>query len=79
MPNIAGVFMDDFFNDRQLGIMASLTLDQVRDIQRQLKESGKKLDIYVTLYTGHLDPGIGDYLKLMWSHFGRGRLPSLQI
>jgi hypothetical protein len=65
MPNIVGVFMDDFFNDRQSEIMASLTLDQVRDIQRQLKETSKKLDLYVTLYTRQLDPGISDYLKLI--------------
>lgn len=65
IPNIAGVFMDDFFLDRKSGSTASLTLDQVRDVQRQLKESSKKLDLYVTLYTRQLDPGISDYLNLI--------------
>ena len=65
VPNITGVFMDDFFTDRKSGKMASLTLDQVRDVQRQLKESGKKLDLYVTLYTRQLDPAIRDYLDLI--------------
>ena len=57
VPNIVGVFMDDFFTDRKSGKIASLTLDQVRDVQQQLKGPGKKLDLYVTLYTRQLDPG----------------------
>jgi hypothetical protein len=63
--NFVGVFMDDFFHDGGSGNMASLTLDQVREIQRQLKGSDKKLDLYVTLYTRQLDPAISDYLKLI--------------
>src|ERR1039458_9142271 len=65
IPNIAGVFMDDFFHDNRPGNMASLTLDQIRDIQQQLKGPGKKLDLYVTLYTRQTDPAIRDYLKLI--------------
>jgi hypothetical protein len=64
-PNFDGVFMDDFFHDGGSGNMASLTLDQVREIQQQLKGSDKKLDLYVTLYTRQLDPAISDYLKLI--------------
>ena len=64
-PNIVGVFMDDFFTDKKSGPLASLTLDQVRDVQRQLKSSKKKLDLYVTLYTRQLDPSIQDYLDLI--------------
>jgi hypothetical protein len=64
-PNIVGVFMDDFFRDPGSTSKASLTLDQLRDIQRQLKGSDKKLDLYVTLYTNQLDSAIGDYLKLI--------------
>jgi hypothetical protein len=64
-PNFVGVFMDDFFHDGGSGNMASLTLDQVREIQQQLKNSDKKLDLYVTLYTRQLDPAISDYLKLI--------------
>ncbi len=65
IPNMVGVFMDDFFHDRPSENKASLMLDQVRDIQRQLKESGKKLDLFVTLYTRQLDPGIRDYLNMI--------------
>jgi hypothetical protein len=57
--------MDDFFTDDKSGKIASLTLDQVRDVQKQLKTSGKKLDLYVTLYTRQLDPAIRDYLNLI--------------
>ena len=63
IPNIVGVFMDDFFTDNKSGKIASLTLNQVRDVQQQLKTSSKKLDLYVTLYTRQLDPAIRDYLN----------------
>jgi hypothetical protein len=65
IPNIVGVFMDDFFHDNRGGNMASLTLDQIREIQQQLKGSSKKPDLYVTLYTRQLDPAIREYLKLI--------------
>ena len=64
-PNIVGLFMDDFFTDGKYGKLASLTLDQVRDVQRQLKQSDKKLDLYVTLYTRQLSPAIREYLSLI--------------
>lgn len=64
-PNIVGVFMDDFFQFRKEPNpkLASLTLDEVRSVQRDLKGSGKKLDLYVTLYTQGLDHPIGEYLE----------------
>jgi hypothetical protein len=65
LPNIVGVFMDDFFTGEASGKIASLTLEQVRDVQRQLKASEKKLDLYVTLYTSELSPRISDYLALI--------------
>jgi hypothetical protein len=57
--------MDDFFRDEKGGSLASLTLDQIRDVRQQLKTPSKKLDLYVTLYTRQLDPAIADYLKLI--------------
>ena len=65
IPNIVGVFMDDFFCDRTSEKVANLSLDQVRDVQRQLKESSKKLDLFVTLYTRQLHPDLTDYLNLI--------------
>jgi hypothetical protein len=64
-PNITGVFMDDFFIDDTPGKIASLTLDQVRDVQKRLRTPEKKLDLYVTLYTKQLIPGVRDYLDLI--------------
>jgi hypothetical protein len=63
-PNIVGVFLDDFFSDEP-GKVASLTIEEVKAVQRGLKTGGKKLDLFVTLYTEALDRPIGDYLKLI--------------
>ncbi len=81
-PNFVGVFMDDFFHERGSASMASLTLDQLREVQRQLKGSDKKLDLFVTLYTNQLDSPIGDYLKLidvvtLWT-WETAELPNLE-
>jgi hypothetical protein len=68
IPNITGVFMDDFFHggqDEGASKLASLTLDQIRDIRQQLKGSDKKLDLFVTLYTNQLIPAVRDYLHLI--------------
>jgi hypothetical protein len=65
IPNIVGVFMDDFFRDNRSGGLASLTLDQIRDIRKQLQGPGKKLDLYVTLYTRQVGPAIREYLDLI--------------
>jgi hypothetical protein len=64
-PNFVGVFMDDFFRDGGSGNMASLSPDQLREIQRQLKGADRKLDLYVTLYTRQLVPAIREYLDLI--------------
>ena len=64
-PNFVGVFMDDFFREEPDPKLASLTLDELRAVQRELKGSDKKLDLYVTLYTQMLNRPIGEYLKLI--------------
>jgi hypothetical protein len=64
MPNMMGVFMDDFFlfgpegdkpQDEKAGtsaVSAALTVEQVRGIRKQLEDvKGRKLDVGVTLYT----------------------------
>jgi len=63
--NITGFFMDDFFHHRPGRPLASLNPDQLRDLQQQLKGPDKKMDLYVTLYTGGLDLPIVEYLKLI--------------
>lgn len=64
-PNFVGVYMDDFFRDKPGAKVASLTLDQLRVVQQQLKEPNRKLDLYVTLYTNQLNRPIADYLNLI--------------
>jgi hypothetical protein len=60
-PNIVGLFMDDLFTGRTSGKLASLMLDQVRDVQKQLKQPGKKLDLVrhaVHAPARSVDPGV---------------------
>jgi hypothetical protein len=67
-PNIVGVYLDDFFHGlpTQPGEeVASLTLDQLRDIQRQIKGPDKKMDMYVTFYVRMLNLPIAEHLKLI--------------
>ena len=64
-PNIVGVFMDDFFSDEPGAKVASLTLNELQAVQQQLKGHGKKLDLYVTLYTQMLNRPIAEYLRLI--------------
>jgi hypothetical protein len=63
-PNFVGVFLDDFFLNEGNAV-AGITLDQIRDIQRQLKGPGKELDLYITLNVNQLNLPIVDYLKLI--------------
>lgn len=62
-PNIVGVYMDDFFEKKD-GV-ASLTLEQVQSIHREIKRAPKPLDLFVTLYTHNLDKPIREYLGLI--------------
>lgn len=64
-PNIVGVYLDDFFHDKPGTEVASLTLDQLRDIQRQIKGPDKKMDVYVTFYAHQLNLPIAEHLKLI--------------
>ena len=63
-PNIVGVFLDDFFHDEGKDL-ASLSLDQLRDIQRQIKSGPKKMDMYVTFYARQTKMPLAEYLKLI--------------
>ncbi|MGA2077699.1 MAG: hypothetical protein ABSH52_29770 [Terriglobia bacterium] len=64
-PNIVGVYLDDFFREEPGRELASLTLEQLRDIQRQIKGPDKKMDMYVTFYARQLSLPIAEYLKLI--------------
>lgn len=65
-PNITGIYFDDFFYEHEReGKRAALSLDELKDIRRELKGSGKKLDLNVTFYTNQLELPVADYLDLM--------------
>lgn len=64
-PDFAGIMLDDFFTGQEKGERARLTINELADIRRQLQSSDKKLDIFVTLYTGHLSLPLGDYWDLI--------------
>jgi hypothetical protein len=62
-PNFTGVMLDDFFTGRKEGKRAQWTVDELADIRRRLDATGKRLDIFVTLYVTHLDLPLRDYLE----------------
>ena len=64
-PNIVGLFMDDFFHTEPGRELGSLSLDQLRDIQQQIKGPGKKMDLFVTLYNQDVNYPIAEYLRLI--------------
>jgi hypothetical protein len=63
VPNFAGVMLDDFF-----GVAAKhgvLSVAQLAEVRRQLKQIQQKMEIFVTLYVNQLDLPIRDYLDLI--------------
>lgn len=62
-PNFVGVYLDDFFHDKPGPEVGSLTVDQLRDVQRQIKTPRKKMDIYLTFYARQLNLPIAEHLK----------------
>ena len=64
--NFTGIYLDDFFYAHERdGKRAALSLDELKAIRRELKGSGKMLDLNVTFYTNQLDLQVADYLDLM--------------
>jgi hypothetical protein len=71
MPNISGVFLDDFFHftrgdSTQASTAeppASLSLEDLRQLRKRLTIGGRKLDLGVTLYTNQLDQRIVCHLE----------------
>lgn len=62
-PNFVGVYLDDFFHDKPGAEVGSLTVDQLRDVQRQIKTPQKKMDIYLTFYAHQLKLPVAEHLK----------------
>jgi hypothetical protein len=63
-PNFAGIMLDDFFTGAKEGKRAQLTVEELAEIRRQLRTSGRTVDIFMTLYAHQLDLPTRDYLQL---------------
>ena len=71
MPNITGVFMDDFFRFQKgyvpktptEEVPASLSLKDLEQLRKRLDVNGRRLDLGVVVYTHQLDKRIVPHLK----------------
>lgn len=61
--NFSGVMMDDFFTGAREGKLAALTIDQLKQVQRQLKDGRKKLDLWVVLYDRQVKDPVGPHVS----------------
>jgi hypothetical protein len=62
-PNFTGVMMDDFFTDKKDGKIANLSVEELQALQKRLKSSRRKLDLWVVVYDRQLDDPIGGHLQ----------------
>ena len=82
-PNMSAIMLDDFFTGKSEGKRAILTVEELRDIRRQIEATGRKLDILVTYYYARSLPlPLDDYLELvdvvtLWG--GAADLPNLDV
>jgi hypothetical protein len=61
--NFAGVKHDDFLTGHNEGKRAQWTVGELADFRRRLHATGKRLDIFATLYVTQLDLPLRDYLE----------------
>jgi hypothetical protein len=64
-PNFVGVMLDDFFGTPKNWKRAMWTTEELADFRRKLQQTGKKLDIFVTLYTSQMDLPLQGYFDLI--------------
>ncbi len=63
--NFVGVMLDDFFGATENWTRAMWTAEELAAFRRKLQQTGKKLDIFVTLYTSQMDLPLQGYLDLI--------------
>ena len=70
LPNLTGFFMDDFFHlhpgrpwPEDGSVPAALSVEQLDRVRQQIRESGERLELGVTLYTHQLDPRLRPHLE----------------
>ena len=71
MPNMTGLFMDDFFHgeaapvsDSDSEASASITVARLREIKEKMQQVDRELDLGVVLYAHQLNPAIRRHLDL---------------
>ena len=67
--------MDDFFSDRKNGV-GNLSLEQLKELRKELVIAGRRRDLYVVVYQSQLDLPIRPYLDLCdkityWTWFAK--------
>ena len=78
-PNLTGVYMDDFYNERSESGSGTLALSRLREIRDGLtvpSDPPRTLDLWVVLYTHQLDMQIGpslEYIDIvnLWTWWAR--------
>ena len=64
-PNFCGVMMDDFFRDSEdSGTAGVHTVEELKAVQGQLTVPGRKLDLWVVLYSHQLENPVGKHLEV---------------
>ncbi len=63
--NFTGIMLDDFFGSPKNWKQAMWTTEQLAAFRSRLQGTGKKLDIFVTLYTSQLELPLQSYLELI--------------
>ena len=63
MPNMTGIFMDDFFTSKG-DKLANLSLDELRGLRKRSRLPDRRLDLWVVLYTHQLNRPVREHLKL---------------
>lgn len=59
-PNITGIYMDDFFTKDGSG---RLSVDELKNVRTRLEVDGRRLDLWVVLYTKQLDLPVAPSLE----------------
>ncbi|HQE84524.1 MAG TPA: twin-arginine translocation signal domain-containing protein [Candidatus Hydrogenedentes bacterium] len=73
MPNITGLYMDDFFNFAREGQEGSMTVGEVKAIRDRMTINGRRLELGIVVYTADkFDDRMRPYLELcdeisLWS------------
>ncbi len=63
--NFSGIMLDDFFTDKIKGQQARLTIEELADIHKKLKQISENNQVFATVYTHQLDLPLHEYFKLI--------------